>query len=253
MERAGEEAPLPEELPAPFARRRTVTFDEGTGRASSRTTSSASTPEDDHLFAFDPWAAARTEESSSGHEEDLLRDHQRAALSAPVATGSRPNFVGWTRWENWEEMSGESESGWHAPSNASSDRASDRSWSASSWSSDHRGWRDWESAPGDKHLGAEEIGMMMTGGRPGRGVQDIEPTGRGNPPTVLNPMSELMDLLFRPRGLLLPLSFIKDLQVNVMGTIPKKVMVLMPGFLTVTGLGVECMACHRFQQHRQHE
>lgn len=94
---------------------------------------------------------------------------------------------------------------------------------------------------------------MRTGGRPGRGVQDIEPTGRGNPPTVLNPMSELMDLLFRPRGLHLPLSFIKDLQVNVMGTIPKKVMVLMPEFLMVTGLGVECMACPRFQQHLQQE
>ncbi|CAK9052893.1 unnamed protein product, partial [Durusdinium trenchii] len=197
MERAGEEAPLPEELPAPFARRRTVTFDEGTGRASSRTTSSASTPEDDPLLAFDPWAAARTEESSSGHEEDLLRDHQRAALSAPVATGSRPNFVGWTRWENWEEMSGESESGWHAPSNASSDRASDRSWSASSWSSDHRGWRDWESAPGDKHWN-------------GGNWEDEDRWSSWS------------------WSLHLPLSFIKDLQVNVMGTIPKKVMVLMP-------------------------
>lgn len=129
MERAGEEAPLPGDFPTLFTRRRTVTFNEGTGQASSGTLSSAS-------MAFDPWAAARAEDSSEP-EGDLLREHQRAAMVAPV---NHTYQVGWTGWENWEEESSENADGWRASSRASLDRSSVASWSASSWSSEHRDW-----------------------------------------------------------------------------------------------------------------
>lgn len=69
VERAGEEAPMPDDIPTPFVRRRTVTFQEGTTSA-----------------------AARNEESSSGQEERLLQDHQRAALAATVEAGPRPHL-----------------------------------------------------------------------------------------------------------------------------------------------------------------
>lgn len=174
-------------------------------------------------------------------------------MAAPVTTEDRPHLVGWTGWENWEEASSENVDGWQTSSKASSDRSNVASWSAGSWSSEHRDWRGWGSTNGERHWdgdnweddGSWSAWSWNAGRRANWSMQSSESVehGGGAPGHAFSNTSST---------LLLRLDFIKHLRENIMGMILKKGMEKTQECMEVAGSGMkpEGKACRHCQRHQ---